>query len=179
MRILSAACAKRHPSKTVLLGALRPQNRRVVRGAVRSPVGQTCGSTRAYEQLRGKAANRVRPAFIARARKLSGQRSRCSRATPPDPATVGVQIEKLRQRFGLERVVLVGDRGMLTRGEPVARRGSASQGWNWVSASSLRRHPQELVESGAVQLSVFRCTRRPGRRSAAMPTPAMSCAAWS
>ena len=28
-----------------------------------------------------------------------------------DPATVN---EKLRQRFGLERVVLVGDRGMLT-----------------------------------------------------------------
>ena len=33
-----------------------------------------------------------------------------------DPMTVGPQIEKLRRRFGLERVVLVGDRGMLDRG---------------------------------------------------------------
>ena len=31
-----------------------------------------------------------------------------------DPHTVGVHIEKLRQRFALSRVVLVGDRGMLT-----------------------------------------------------------------
>ncbi|MGA2075032.1 MAG: hypothetical protein ABSH52_16190 [Terriglobia bacterium] len=31
-----------------------------------------------------------------------------------DPSTVGDQVEKLRQRFGLGRVVLVGDRGMLT-----------------------------------------------------------------
>ena len=31
-----------------------------------------------------------------------------------DPATVGSQIAKLRERFGLSRVVLVGDRGMLT-----------------------------------------------------------------
>ena len=32
-----------------------------------------------------------------------------------DPTTVADQVEKLRQRFGLERVVLVGDRGMLTQ----------------------------------------------------------------
>ena len=31
-----------------------------------------------------------------------------------DPSTVGAQVGKLRQRFGLSRVVLVGDRGMLT-----------------------------------------------------------------
>jgi hypothetical protein len=31
-----------------------------------------------------------------------------------DPTTVTGQIEKLRQRFGLERVILVGDRGTLT-----------------------------------------------------------------
>jgi hypothetical protein len=33
-----------------------------------------------------------------------------------DPTTVGDQVEKLRRRFGLQRVVLVGDRGMLTQG---------------------------------------------------------------
>ena len=31
-----------------------------------------------------------------------------------DPMTVGAQINKLKDRFGLKRVVLVGDRGMLT-----------------------------------------------------------------
>ena len=32
-----------------------------------------------------------------------------------DPSTVPDQVEKLRERFGLDRVVLVGDRGMLTQ----------------------------------------------------------------
>ena len=32
-----------------------------------------------------------------------------------DPTTVPDQVEKLRRRFGLSRVVLVGDRGMLTK----------------------------------------------------------------
>src|SRR5436305_1182678 len=31
-----------------------------------------------------------------------------------DPKTVAVQVLKLRERFGLQRLVLVGDRGMLT-----------------------------------------------------------------
>ena len=32
-----------------------------------------------------------------------------------DPKTLVPQIEKLKQRFGLKRVVLVGDRGMITQ----------------------------------------------------------------
>jgi hypothetical protein len=32
-----------------------------------------------------------------------------------DPSTLKVQIDKLRRRFGLRRVVLVGDRGMITQ----------------------------------------------------------------
>jgi len=31
-----------------------------------------------------------------------------------DPKTVAAQVRKLRERFGLQRLVLVGDRGMLT-----------------------------------------------------------------
>src|SRR3972149_3484594 len=31
-----------------------------------------------------------------------------------DPSTVPQQVDKLRERFGLSRVVLAGDRGMLT-----------------------------------------------------------------
>jgi hypothetical protein len=36
------------------------------------------------------------------------------RGTPPDPATVEAQVEKLKTRLRLSRVVLVGDRGMIT-----------------------------------------------------------------
>jgi transposase len=31
-----------------------------------------------------------------------------------DPATLSSQVSKLKHRFGLSRVVLVGDRGMIT-----------------------------------------------------------------
>jgi transposase len=31
-----------------------------------------------------------------------------------DPATLANQVKKLKERFALERVVLVGDRGMMT-----------------------------------------------------------------
>ena len=69
-----------------------------------------------------------------------------------DPATVGAQIDKLRRRFGLSRVVLVGDRGMLTE----ARIGDEVKpaGLDWISAL---RGPavRALVESGAVRLSLF------------------------
>ena len=69
-----------------------------------------------------------------------------------DPATVGPQIAKLRERFGLSRVVLVGDRGMLT--EARIREEVEPAGLDWVSAL---RGPaiRKLVDSGAVQLSLF------------------------
>ncbi len=52
-----------------------------------------------------------------------------------DPATVGSQIEKLRGRFGLSRVVLVGDRGMLT--EARIRDEVKPAELDWTSASSM------------------------------------------
>ena len=69
-----------------------------------------------------------------------------------DPSTVGAQVAKLRQRFGLSRVVLVGDRGMLT--EARIREEVEPAGLDWVSAL---RGPaiRALVESGAMQLSLF------------------------
>ena len=86
-----------------------------------------------------------------------------------DPATVGAQLEKLRRRFGLERVVLVGDRGMLT--EARIREEVAPAGLDWITtlrAPAIR----ELVSSGAVQRSMFddtdlaeiRCDAYPGER---------------
>jgi transposase len=69
-----------------------------------------------------------------------------------DPTTVPDQVEKLRARFGLERVVLVGDRGMLT--EPQISKLKQHPGLGWISAL---RGPAigELVEAGSLQLSLF------------------------
>ena len=70
-----------------------------------------------------------------------------------DPATVAPQVQKLRERFGLERVVLVGDRGMLTDArireelEPV-------EGVSWISA--LRAPAiQRLAAQETIQRSLF------------------------
>ena len=69
-----------------------------------------------------------------------------------DPTTVPAQVRKLRDRFGLSRVVLVGDRGMLTETQLETLR--QVPGIGWVSAlrgSAIRA----LVEQGALQLSLF------------------------
>ena len=69
-----------------------------------------------------------------------------------DPTTVGDQVEKIRGRFGLQRVVLVGDRGLLT--ETQINHLKRYPGLGWISA--LRHHQiRRLVESEAVQLSLF------------------------
>lgn len=69
-----------------------------------------------------------------------------------DPSTVADQVEKLRARFGLERAVLVGDRGMLTQTRIDALR--EYPGLGWISAL---RFPaiRDLAEQGAFQLSLF------------------------
>ena len=78
-----------------------------------------------------------------------------------DPATVGAQIDKLRHRFGFSRVVLVGDRGMLTEARIREE----------VRPSGPLRGPavRSLVESGAVQLSLFDQTDLVEIRSDAYP----------
>ena len=69
-----------------------------------------------------------------------------------DPMTVGGQVDKLKRRFGLKRVVLVGDRGMLTAAR--IREEVAPAGLDWIGA--LRAPAiRALVESGAVQMSLF------------------------
>src|SRR6201996_6410578 len=69
-----------------------------------------------------------------------------------DPATVAAQITKLKQRFRLRHVVMVGDRGMLTsaRIEQALR----PAGLDWITAL---RGPaiQQLAEAGTLQLSLF------------------------
>jgi transposase len=69
-----------------------------------------------------------------------------------DPMTLATQVEKLKQRFHLDHVVLVGDRGMITQARITEDIKSA--GLDWITA--LRAPTiKELLNSGALQLSLF------------------------
>ena len=69
-----------------------------------------------------------------------------------DPKTLTQQIEKIQQRFGLKRVVLVGDRGMLT--EARIAQELRPNGLDWITA--LRAPAiRALAEAGVVQPSLF------------------------
>lgn len=69
-----------------------------------------------------------------------------------DPSTVADQVETLRQRFGLERIVLVGDRGLLTRTQ--LNHLKQHPGLGWISA--LRSAEiRQLVSTGCLQRSLF------------------------
>jgi Transposase DDE domain len=69
-----------------------------------------------------------------------------------DPSTLPPQVEKLKRRFGLKHVVLVGDRGMITRAR--LREDLKPAGLDWIT--SLRAPQiQALAEGGALQLSLF------------------------
>jgi Transposase DDE domain len=69
-----------------------------------------------------------------------------------DDKTLPSQIEKLKTRFGLKTVVLVSDRGMVTKANLELMR--SSEGVEWITALKA---PQikALVASGALQLSLF------------------------
>ena len=69
-----------------------------------------------------------------------------------DPSTLGAQVAKLKQRFGLGHVVLVGDRGMIT--EARITEDIKPAGLDWITAlraSAIRG----LLEGGAFQMSLF------------------------
>lgn len=70
-----------------------------------------------------------------------------------DPSTVASQVETLRTRFGLERVVLVGDRGLLTAAR-IRQDLEPHAGLAWITA--LRAPAiRKLVTSESLQLSLF------------------------
>src|SRR5713101_25345 len=70
-----------------------------------------------------------------------------------DPKTVAAQINKLRQRFGLSDVVLVGDRGMITSAR-IRQDLPASHGIQWISALRASQI-QKLAKDGQLQMSLF------------------------
>ncbi len=69
-----------------------------------------------------------------------------------DPKTVAAQVDKLKHRFAITKVVLVGDRGMLTKAR--LREDLGPAGLDWITAL---RAPQvkALVRDGVLQLSLF------------------------
>ena len=70
-----------------------------------------------------------------------------------DPKTVATQVKKLRERFGLSDVVLVGDRGMITSAR-IREDLPASHGIQWISALRASQI-QKLAAGGQLQMSLF------------------------
>src|SRR2546423_7597180 len=69
-----------------------------------------------------------------------------------DPTTLTSQVTKLKERFNLDHVVLVGDRGMITQARISEDRKAA--GLDWITA--LRAPAiKALLEGGALQMSLF------------------------
>ena len=69
-----------------------------------------------------------------------------------DATTVRSQVQKLRKRYQVGRVVLVGDRGVLA--ETRLREDVAPEGLDWITA--LRAPTiNSLVKAGSIQLSLF------------------------
>jgi len=96
-----------------------------------------------------------------------------------DPTTVPDQVEKLQERFGLQSVVLVGDRGMLTSTQIKELQNHPGIGW----ISSLRSKAiRKLVDSQCLQLSLFdeqnlaeiRSPEYPGERLVACYNPLLA-----
>ena len=74
------------------------------------------------------------------------------RGNTGDPVTVSAQVTKVKDRFGITKVVLVGDRGMLTAAR--LREDVRPAKLDWITAL---RAPQvkALVRDGDLQLSLF------------------------
>jgi hypothetical protein len=68
-----------------------------------------------------------------------------------DDATLPSAVERLRQRFGIERVVFVGDRGMITQAGIETLK---QHGFGWITALKAKQ-VQRLAREGELQLSLF------------------------
>ena len=68
-----------------------------------------------------------------------------------DDATLPQAVERLRRRFGIERVVFVGDRGMVTQAGIETLR---AHGYDWITALRAKQ-VQRLAREGSLQLSLF------------------------
>ena len=128
--------------------------------------GRTCPLMRFGHSRDGK---RGRPIVVYGLLADAAGRPVAVRAHPgntADPNTVPDQVAKLRGDFGLERVVLVGDRGMLTEARIADLRRHPGLGW----ISALRHEAiRALAERGDLQPSLFDETGLAEIRSGAFP----------
>ncbi|MDP2857447.1 MAG: IS1634 family transposase, partial [Bacillota bacterium] len=70
-----------------------------------------------------------------------------------DPVTLAMQIEKVRERFKLEQVIMVGDRGLITEAR-IEQEMRGIEGLGWITA--LRAPAiRKLLAAGSLQLSLF------------------------
>ena len=70
-----------------------------------------------------------------------------------DPSTLAAQVAKLKERFGLSRVALVGDRGMIT--EARIKEDLAPAGLDWLTALRAPAIQALAADDGPLQLSLF------------------------
>lgn len=69
-----------------------------------------------------------------------------------DPASFVAAVDKIRERFGLAEVVMVGDRGMITQARIDDLKALPGVGWvTALRAPAIRR----LADQGTIQLSLF------------------------
>jgi hypothetical protein len=71
-----------------------------------------------------------------------------------DPTTLRDQIKKVRTRFGLSRVVFVGDRGFLTSAR-IREELASVDGLDWVSALRAEQVRKLALGGGPLQMSLF------------------------
>jgi hypothetical protein len=97
-----------------------------------------------------------------------------------DPTTLAAQIDKLKWRFGLDRVALVGDRGLITHARIEADLKPA--GLDWITALRAPAIQALAAEDGPLQLSLFdirdmaeiRSPDYPGERLIVCKNPALA-----
>lgn len=70
-----------------------------------------------------------------------------------DPSTLGAQIEKIKDRFGIRRVALVGDRGMVTSAR--IRDDLKPAGFDWITCLRAPAVQALAADDGPLQLSLF------------------------
>jgi transposase len=70
-----------------------------------------------------------------------------------DPSTLTSQVEKLKDRFGISRLVLVGDRGMITSAR--IRDDLKPAGLDWITCLRAPAIQALAAENGPLQLSLF------------------------
>ena len=70
-----------------------------------------------------------------------------------DPTTLRTQIDKLKSRFGIKRMVLVGDRGMITAAR--IRDDLQSSGLDWITCLRAPQIQALAQDHGPLQLSLF------------------------